>query len=504
METATKKRICIIGGGPRGLVTARHLQEIEDVEIVVFEAKEDIGGLWFFKNMEKKENPNEAEEDNFYRLYKCRQDSMYETLITNLPYFFMEFKDLGMRDLDKDIPLFISISQYKQYLDAYAEKFDLRRLIQFNTLLKSVRLYKNLSEEEKQKVKAPRHFVVKTVDTKGSSLEANEAYHNFDYVIVTTGQYSFPFIPIIPGSDKFEGNMIHYKNFGSPSAEMYRDKKVLIIGGSDAANDMLIQFFSSDIQRVQDCKKVILCSRKTTHIKKSDDFKRFIEQGKLSLHQGKVLEFKEGQIACFSDGTEEKVDTVIYATGYKLKFPYLEDEKGSLIDHDEEAHQGVFFGPLYQKFISIREPNLFFIGFLKTTLIVNILPELQAMAARYIIEGKLPIPSQEEMLKVYNEEVALHMKHIGNLAHFYNTDLTLNFPELTNNFEHNEWLFFSNWLKEIHRDNDEKKSEEFFDVIAKTKKALMKFKSEGNFLQYKKYDYHLIYPKEFRNTSEFV
>jgi len=211
-----------------------------------------------------------------------------------------------------------------------------------------------------------------------------------------------------------------------------------------------------------------------------------------------------GKTVRFTDGAEEEVDTVIYATGYKLKFPYFDSEKDRLIDHDENENRGVFFGPLYKKFISIREPDLFFIGYLETTLVVNILPELQALTAKYIIEGKLQVPSQEEMYKDHNEEVESHKTHIGSLALFYKTDLSLKFPSLPNNYEHNEWLFFSNWLKTVHPDNNDPKAEEFFNIIADTKKALMKFKAEGNFLQYKKFDYHQIYPKDFRNTSDFV
>ena len=65
------------------------------------------------------------------------------------------------------------------------------------TLIKSVRLSKNLSEEEKSKIESPRKFVVKTVNAKGTNLDENEQYHTFDYIVVTSGQYSLPYIPEI-------------------------------------------------------------------------------------------------------------------------------------------------------------------------------------------------------------------------------------------------------------------------------------------------------------------
>jgi thioredoxin reductase len=506
MDLTERKKVCIIGAGPRGLVTARHLSAVSNLDITIFEAKEDIGGLWFFKpkNSDADVPDSSPVQDNYCRLYGCQNDSMYETLITNLPYFFMEFKDLGMRDVDPDLPLFISIVQYKRYLDAYAEKFDLRKYVKFNNLIKSVRLNKNLSQEERHKISTEKKFVVKTVPAKGDCLHSGETFHDFDYVVVTSGQYSFPYMPDIPGAENFSGQILHYKNFGSPNAEQYRGKKVLVVGGSDGAADLLIQFFSNDIQRIQDCEKVIICSRKVSHLRDSDDFKQYIREGRLSLHQGTLIEYKDQNVVRFSDGTEEEVDTVVYATGYKLKFPYFDQETDKIIDHNENEHRGTFFGPLYKKVISIREPDLFFVGYLETTLIVNILPELQAMAVRYILEGKLEVPSQEDMLKVHNEEVELHMKHIGDLAHFYKTDLSVHFPGLPNNYEHTEWRFFSDWLKNIYPENDEEMAEKYFDIIANTKKALVKFRKEGNFLQFKKYDYHLVYPKEFRSTTAFV
>lgn len=441
--------------------------------------------------------------DNYHRLYNCFQDSMYSTIITNLPYMFMEFKGLGMRDVVDDLPLFVNIGHYKAYLDAYAKMFNIREHIQFNTLIKSVRLYDNLTEEEKTGIETPRKFVVKTADAHGSSLEANEKTHTFDYVIVTGGQYSDPYIPSIPGAEEFQGKQIHYKNFGSPNLDLYTDKRVLIFGGSDSAHDMIIQLLSEDVKRVQDCKKVVFCSRKVQNIQNSTDFEHIIKEGRLSLHEGTVVSFRGPNTVCFSDGTEEEVDTVIYSTGYKLRFPYF-DKRDGLIDHDENQHRGVFFGPLYKKFVSIRHPDLFFLGYLETTLIVNILPELQAMVVKYILEGKLNLPSQDEMMADYNEEVDAHMKHIGNLQYFYKSDISERFPALTGHYEHDEWMFFTNLLKTVHPNNNDKKGDEYFNLIAETKKVLKKFKTEGNLLQYKKYDYHQVYPEEFRNTSDFV
>jgi len=506
MYSTAKKRVCIIGAGPRGLVTARHLSEVKDLEIVVFESKEDVGGMWLYKEVNAADPKFDKEKqlDNYYHLYKCFHSSMYESLVTNLPYFFMEYKDLSMIEVEKDLPIFINVDQYKIYLDAYAEKFKLRRMIQFNTLVKSVRLSKNLSQSEKEKINDNRKFVVKTTDGKGESLEKNEKCHSFDYIIVTSGQYSFPYVPEISNIEHFHGHSLHCKDFRTPNKEIFEKKKILVLGGGASCMDMLIQFFSDEVEREEDCEKMFVCSRHVAHIKESQDFKPFIESGKLVIHEGSIKGFKERNIACFSNGAEEEIDTIIYATGYKLKFPYFDQEVDKIIDHDENEHRGAFFGPTYKKFAAIREPDVFFIGYLEMTSMIHILPELQALTAKYIIEGKLSLPSQKEMMEDFNKEVKEHLENIGDLAHFYKTNLAKTFKNMDHYSEQNEWLVFSNWLKPVHQNNNEKKAQEFFHYIMETKKKISEYKKAGEFLSYKKINYLDIFPKEFRNTSDFV
>lgn len=56
------------------------------------------------------------------------------------------------------------------------------------------------------------------------------------------------------------------------------------------------------------------------------------------------------------------VDNMLYATGYKYSYPFL--EKNSHIDNLIEFYneRKGSFGPLYKRLFSLREPNLIFIG----------------------------------------------------------------------------------------------------------------------------------------------
>jgi len=490
--------VCIIGAGPRGLVSARHLSEVKNLEVVIFESKSDVGGVWLFQN----EDESTYRSNNYNNLYNCDQNSIYQTLLTNLPYFFMELKDFPMREFKSEIPNFITIDLYQKYLSAYTDRFNLRKLIQFNTLVKSVRLYENLDEDEKTKVKNPRKFVVTTVDSTGTYLNENQKVYDFDYIIIASGQYSAPYIPNIPGIENFKGNSLHCKYYRTPHSEIFNNKRVLIIGGGASATDLLVQLFTGNGEKPDYCKKVIVSAR-SLNLKEATDFKNYVEIGRLDF-KPVVTSFKEHNIACFKDGTEEEIDTIIYSTGYKFKFPYLDLEKDKIIDYDENQNRGGFFGPIYKKFIAIREPNMFFIGFLQMTTIVHILPELQALTAKFIIEGKLPIPSKEDMMKSFEEDVQKHLTGVGDLAHFFKTNLIRFFPDMSNSIEDNEWIFFSNWLKTVYPNNNEEKSKEFFDLISATKRKLRSYTFNGNWIEVRKIILDDVFPRDYKNTTEFV
>lgn len=43
---SSKKTVCIVGGGPAGLVTLRRVLDSPALIGTIFEQKDDIGGLW--------------------------------------------------------------------------------------------------------------------------------------------------------------------------------------------------------------------------------------------------------------------------------------------------------------------------------------------------------------------------------------------------------------------------------------------------------------------------
>ena len=107
-----KKRVCVVGAGCAGLLAVRHLKDV--CEVVCFETKSHIGGLW---NTKSKTPPYFKETHNF------ELEGIYENLKTNLPWFLMNFKDFCSKDYLKTYPSNFAKNEYENYLNDYANHF---------------------------------------------------------------------------------------------------------------------------------------------------------------------------------------------------------------------------------------------------------------------------------------------------------------------------------------------------------------------------------------------
>ena len=61
----------------------------------------------------------------------------------------------------------------------------------------------------------------------------------FDYLIVSSGHFSVPYIPEYPGMSSFPGRIMHSHDFRD--AEEFRGKNVIVLGSSYSAEDVALQ-----------------------------------------------------------------------------------------------------------------------------------------------------------------------------------------------------------------------------------------------------------------------
>jgi len=143
----------------------------------------------------------------------------------------------------------------------------------------------------------------------------------------------------------------------------------------------------------------------------TNDLRASIKSGKIIPKKG-IIKY-EGKIVHFADGSKENADIIIYSTGYRWQFPFLNEELGA---HGEDALVGenIF---LERRIAHPKVPNLYFIGFCKQLCSIFPLAEEQA---RWLA-ASLRFPDRERM------PVTKLSEPFGTICNFYVNDLRRDF-----------------------------------------------------------------------------
>ncbi len=90
----------------------------------------------------------------------------------------------------------------------------------------------------------------------------------------------------------------------------------------------------------------------------------------------------------FTDGTEVEADVIIYCTGYKVTFPFFDEDFISAPDNDL---------PLFRRVFKPDVPNVFFVGLLQPLGAVMPLAEIQGKWIASYLRGEYALPPRAEM-----------------------------------------------------------------------------------------------------------
>jgi putative flavoprotein involved in K+ transport len=194
-------------------------------------------------------------------------------------------------------------------------------------------------------------------------------------VISATGAFVNPNIPVIKGIERFKGKMIHssqYKN-----VDEFKNQRVVVVGGGNSAIQIAYELAQISKVSIATRKPISFAPQRilgkdihfwlnVTGIDTLPYGRKFSMNTSVmdtGIYKEAILNYRPDRKPIFtnyteegvvwSDGTEEKVDTVIYATGYKPNLIYLT----SLTDAVD--HSG---NPLHYKGISTTIEGLFYVG----------------------------------------------------------------------------------------------------------------------------------------------
>jgi cation diffusion facilitator CzcD-associated flavoprotein CzcO len=398
-------RACIIGAGCSGFTTAKRLKDY-GIPYDCFEISDDIGGNWYYKN------PN--------GLSAC-----YESLHIDTSKWRLAFEDYAV---PSDWPDFPSHAQLLQYFKDYVDHFGLRPTITFNTAV----------------TRAERA----TDGLWDVTLSTGET-RRYDVLIVCNGHHWDPRIPDYPGT--FEGVAFHSHAYCDPFQPYdMRGKNVVVVGMGNSAMDI-----ASELAQRPMAKNLWVSARRGVWVlpkymngKPADKsampswmprklglslaraaIKKAIgnmedyglpkpDHEPLSAHpsvSGEVLtragcgdiKFKpaikafEGHNIRFDDDSVEHVDAVIFATGYKISFPFLTDPAFKT-DADNRL-------PLFKRMVPAGVDNLFYMGLAQPLPTLVNFAEQQAKLLGAYLAGRYHLPSATERTETTAKDEAFYL-----------------------------------------------------------------------------------------------
>ncbi|XP_063043056.1 uncharacterized protein LOC134437500 [Engraulis encrasicolus] len=347
-------RLCvaIIGAGGAGLCAARHLLSKPGTFAppVVYEQTNFVGGTWVYEDKESR-----------YDDGKPIHSSMYRDLRTNIPKEVMAFPDFPF---DDHLPSFLHHTEVRKYLERYCDHFKMKNHIKFNTTVDAVKPVK---------VESGWRGLAWDVTSSDGRDPNTSVQRRFDAVLVCNGHFFNPYIPAIPGLEKFSGALIHSHDYCSAVA--FAGKSVVMLGAGPSGTDIAMELSKVNAKVVLSHGQKRLKGPLPPGVRQAPPVSKVLEDG--------TLEFHDGQLA--------RPDVFMFCTGYNYKFPFLDERVGV------EVKEHMVY-PLYKFLIPPAFPSLFIVGLCRA-----ICPfphfHMQSQFIVSVLDGSFPLPSPEEMEK---------------------------------------------------------------------------------------------------------
>ncbi|MEM8894602.1 MAG: NAD(P)-binding domain-containing protein [Bacteroidota bacterium] len=327
--------------------------------------------------------------------------------------------------MPEEFPMFPHHSHIIKYFDDYVDHFGIRDSITFNTSVEEV--------------------VIK--DEGGYAIKlSNGDIVDYTDVIVANGHHWNPRMPEPPFPGEFTGEVLHSHYY--KESDQVKDKDVLIIGIGNSAVDIACEaarlhsgkvvistrsgayitpnwIWSIPFDNLANpitAKLPLWLQRKllattlwlahgnqedygvpkpdrpllSEHPTLSQDLLNIAGRGLLSFKPN-IKEFN-GKTVCFDDGTDQDFDMIIYATGYRVSFPFLKHMSAFDVEQTNDIR-------LYKKVIHPDYKGLFFLGLVQPLGAIMPLAEVQSQWIAKLITGECKLPSKEGMKKSIQEDV---------------------------------------------------------------------------------------------------
>lgn len=382
-------RACIVGAGSSGIAAAKALAD-RGIPFDCFEKSDRVGGNWVLGN-------------------RNGMSSAYSTLHINTSRERMEYADYPM---PTDYPDFPRHDQIARYFDDYVGHFGLRERIAFET--------------------GVEHACKLDDGTWEVRLDSGEA-RRYDALLVANGHHWDPRWPEPPLQGSFDGELIHSHEYRDPS--QLEGRRVVVVGMGNSAMDIAVDSSyhaaaTTLVARtgVHVVPKYILGKpldagvRPTrvpfqwmlagmqvllrltvgpmeryglpnpdhrlgrTHPTVSTRILDRLAHGAIAVKRG--IARLEGEEVLYTDGTRERADMIVCCTGYKISFPFFDEDFFAAPDNRLV---------LYKRMFAPEHAGLYLIGFVQPWGAIMPIAELQGRLVGDHLLGEYALPSEAEM-----------------------------------------------------------------------------------------------------------
>lgn len=409
---------CLIGAGSSGIAAAKALHE-RGVPFDCYEVSDRVGGNWEFAN-------------------KNGMSSAYRLLHINTSRERMEYADFPM---PKSYPDYPHHTQIAKYFNDYVDHFGFRDKIHFS--------------------RGVEHAQRAADGTWTITLQGGECRRH-DALLVANGHHWNPRWPEPAFPGHFDGEQMHSHHY--VDNEPFKGKRVLVLGMGNSAMDIATESTYS-------AAKTFLAARRGAHILPKYMFGRPLDQigvnaltpllpfrfrqlfleamyrtsvGRMEdyglprpdhkigeahptisadvlnrITHGEIVPKPniaelQGDRVRFADGSVEQVDVIVYCTGYKITFPFFDEDFVSAPDNEL---------PLFRRVFHPDIDNLFFIGLLQPLGAIMPLSEIQGQWVTAYLRGEYALPAPGELRADMRREArTLRKRYVASKRHTIQVD----------------------------------------------------------------------------------
>jgi dimethylaniline monooxygenase (N-oxide forming) len=413
----TLPSVCLIGAGSSGIAVAKALHE-RGVPFDCIEASDRVGGNWVFGN-------------------RNGMSAAYRQLHINTSRDRMEYSDFPM---PKSYPDYPHHTQIAAYFDAYVDHFAFRDRIRFETKIEHAR----------------------RGDDGIWELELDDgSVERFDALLVCNGHHWDPRWPepMFPGHETFTGTQMHAHDYRV--SDVFAGKRALILGMGNSAMDIAVE--ASYV-----AERTFLAARRGAWILPKYLFGRPVDQlpnnprlplklrmkvfqALIRFHVGSPERYGlpkpdhafgdahptvsgriidrlqhgtitpkpniarlDGDEVEFADGSRERVDVVVYCTGYRISFPFFDPELISAPDNRIE---------LFRRVMHPEIGNVYFVALVQPIGATMPIAEAQGQWIADELRGEYVRPSRAAMLRsIAAENDAMRRRYVASKRHTIQVD----------------------------------------------------------------------------------